>query len=162
VGDETTKVIDEVLKERLESHDSDRKVFEKFRTGLTELAVALSSPLGGDAGEEEHSLPLVFIIDELDRCRPSFSLEILEKIKHFFSVSGVVFLLVSSLSQLKIAVCFAYGDIDAHTYLEKFYHLRILFPTVRLDRPDRVVATYLSHIGCNKNVVVIISQHTTK
>jgi hypothetical protein len=127
VGDETTKVIDEVLKERLERHDSDRKVFEKFRTGLTELAVALSSPLGGDAGEEEHSLPLVFIIDELDRCRPSFSLEILEKIKHFFSVPGVVFLLVSSLSQLKIAVRFAYGDIDAHTYLEKFYHLRIYF-----------------------------------
>jgi KAP family P-loop domain len=157
VGDETTKVIDEVLKEQLESHDSDRKVFEKFRTALTELAGALSSPLDGDTGEV-NSLPLVFIIDELDRCRPSFSLEILEKIKHFFSVRGVVFLLVSSLSQLKSAVRFAYGDIDAHTYLEKFYHLRILFPTARFDRPDRVVATYLSHIGCNPKVVVVIEQ----
>jgi hypothetical protein len=160
VGDETTKVIDEVLKEQLESRDSDRMVFEKFRTALTELAAALSSPLGGDT-REVNSLPLVFIIDELDRCRPSFSLEILEKIKHFFSVPGVVFLLVSSLSQLKIAVSFAYGDIDAHTYLEKFYHLRIIFPTARLDRPDRVdrvVATHLSHIGCNPNVVAVIEQ----
>jgi hypothetical protein len=29
LGHETTKVIDEVLKERLESHDLDRKVFEE-------------------------------------------------------------------------------------------------------------------------------------
>jgi KAP family P-loop domain len=89
VEGEALEKTDEVLKERLESHDSDRKVFEKFRTGLTELAVALYSPLGGDAGEEEHSLPLVFIIDELDRCRPSFSLEILEKIAVFPSSSVV-------------------------------------------------------------------------
>jgi len=120
-GEETTKVIDEVLKERLESQNSDRKIFESFRTALTELAVGFSSPVGGDDSKDGHSFPLVFIIDELDRCRPSFALEILEKIKHFFSVPNVIFLLVSSLSQLETAVRFAYGEVDAHTYLEKFY-----------------------------------------
>jgi len=164
-GDETTKAIDELLRERLESHDSDRKIFENFKEALGELALALSSPhknendgLEGDSSEAEHSPPLVFIIDELDRCRASFALEILEKVKHFFSVNGVVFVLVSSLKQLETAVCFAYGDIDAHTYLEKFYQLRILLPGGRLDRPDMATATYLRHLGCNQNVAEVIDE----
>jgi hypothetical protein len=79
----------------------------------------------------------VFIIDELDRCKPSFALELLEKIKHFFSVPHFVFLLVSNLEQLQIAVSNAYGNVDSRTYLEKFYHLRVLFPASDSDRPDR-------------------------
>ena len=34
-------------------------------------------------------------------------------------------MLVSSLRQLESATRFAYGEIDARAYLEKFYHLRI-------------------------------------
>ncbi len=37
--------------------------------------------------------PVVFIIDELDRCRPNYAVELLEKVKHFFSVKGIVFVL---------------------------------------------------------------------
>lgn len=37
--------------------------------------------------------PVVFIIDELDRCRPNYAVEVLEKVKHFFSVQGIVFVL---------------------------------------------------------------------
>ncbi len=158
VGDETTKIIDEVLKERLESHDADREIFENFRTALGKLAAALSSPNDRADSQPGCPLPLIFIIDELDRCRPSFALEILEKIKHFYTVKGVVVLLVSSLSQLESAVHFAYGEIDAHTYLEKFYHLRILFPTGTPGRPDMAAATYLRHIKCNENVANIIEQ----
>jgi hypothetical protein len=51
-------------------------------------------------------------------------------------------------------VRFAYGDIDAGTYLEKFYHLRILFPAGRPDRP--VIKTYLCHLGCNREATTII------
>jgi hypothetical protein len=152
-GDETAKAVDELLKERLESHKADRQVFDQFKSALGDLANALSTPTdnGKSTGEkadgaEGRGSPLVFVIDELDRCRPSFALELLEKIKHFFAVPGVTFVLVSSLSQLETAARFAYGDIDARTYLEKFYHLRVLFPAGTLDRPDMATVTYLGHL----------------
>jgi hypothetical protein len=141
VGDETAKAVDDLLKERLDSHGADRKAIEEFRKSLSDLAGQLSgSPQQSEAGGNPRRL--IFVIDELDRCRPSFALELLEKTKHFFSVPGVIFLLVSSLEQLETAVRFAYGDIDARTYLEKFYHLRLLFPTGRNNRLDLAGATY--------------------
>jgi hypothetical protein len=152
-GDETAKAVDDLLKERLDSHRADREVFDQFKTALGDLASALSvradevkSVATNVEGTERHAPPLVFVIDELDRCRPSFALELLEKIKHFFAAPGVTFVLVSSLSQLETAVRFAYGDTDARTYLEKFYHLRVLFPARAPYSPDMATATYLGHL----------------
>jgi KAP family P-loop domain len=151
-GDETAKAVDELLKERLESQKADRDIFDQFKTALGDLAGALLAPAAEakSAGANDklagRAPPLVFVIDELDRCRPTFALELLEKIKHFFAVPGVTFVLVSSRSQLETAVCFAYGDIDARTYLEKFYHLRLLFPAGALDRRDTAAGTYLGHL----------------
>src|SRR6185437_6425840 len=119
----------------LDSHAADRETFKRFREALNGLAEELASLPDDANGGGETQKPLVFVIDELDRCRPPFALELLEKIKHFFSVPRVVFVLVSSLSQLEAAARFAYGDIDALTYLEKFFHLRLLFPAGRPDRP---------------------------
>lgn len=45
-----------------------------------------------DNSKIEHK-KIVVIVDELDRCRPSFALEIIEKIKHIFNVEGVHFIL---------------------------------------------------------------------
>jgi predicted KAP-like P-loop ATPase len=149
-GDETAKAVDDLLKERLESHKTDREVFDEFKTALNDLANALSAQAdkaksaAANVSTTEASAPLlVFVIDELDRCRPSFALELLEKIKHFFAVQGVIFVLVSSLRQLETAVRSAYGDADALTYLEKFYHLRLLFPTGTRDRYEMGPETYL-------------------
>ena len=36
---------------------------------------------------------LVVFIDELDRCRPSFAVELLEIIKHYFNNDKVIFVL---------------------------------------------------------------------
>lgn len=70
--------------------------------------------------------PLVLIIDELDRCRPDFAVEILELIKHVFDVPNVHFLLVTNTQQLKAAVNHRYGaQVDAQRYLDKFLKLRV-------------------------------------
>jgi hypothetical protein len=151
-GEEGAKGVDELFAERLKSHNSDREAFAQFKISLTELSTVLASPMTRESKprqqdrSEELRTPLVFVIDELDRCRPPFALDLLEKIKHFFAVPGVIFVLVSSLGQLEAAVRFAYGDIDARTYLEKFYHLRILFPSGTIGRPDMAAATYLDHL----------------
>jgi hypothetical protein len=165
LGDEAKTLIDDILKERLEHHNSDQIVFDQFKRSVSELAIALA---GGVNSTENARLtvsdsrsptqPLIFIVDELDRCRPSFALELLEKIKHVFTTTNVTFVIVSSLSQLKSAVCFSYGDIDAQTYLEKFYHLRILFPVGSIGKPNLLAATYLRYLGCHQDIVTIIDE----
>lgn len=73
-------------------------------------------------------MPLVLAIDELDRCRPDFSIRALERIKHFFNVKGVVFLIATDRGNLPAAVQSVYGpSINGELYLRKFfdyeYHL---------------------------------------
>jgi len=79
-------------------------------------------------GEEK---PLIVFVDELDRCRPSYTIELLESIKHTFDVKNVIFILaINSDSLCKIIQNF-YGDIDAEMYLKKFfsYKLKLADPT---------------------------------
>lgn len=40
----------------------------------------------------EHAQKLVIFIDELDRCRPSFALEMLERLKHYFDDDRIILL----------------------------------------------------------------------
>ena len=73
--------------------------------------------------------PLVIIIDELDRCKPTFAVEILEKIKHLYSVEKVIFVLVMNREQLEESIKCVYGqNIDAHTYLQKFINIEATLP----------------------------------
>lgn len=66
--------------------------------------------------------PILFFIDELDRCRPDFALSILELVKHVFDIPGIKFIFVATLEQLKAAIRKRYGqDVDADVYLEKFF-----------------------------------------
>jgi predicted KAP-like P-loop ATPase len=157
IRDEAEKSLDEILKDRLESHRSDKEAFAEFRKSLSELCEVLqiapakeAVTIDSDNQKNEQELQqrkMVLIIDELDRCRPSFALSILEHIKHFFSVDGVYFILVTSLNQLHSSVKFAYGDIDARSYLEKFYHIRVQFPTYDIARPDLRIITFSRFIG---------------
>ncbi|MGL4993952.1 MAG: KAP family P-loop NTPase fold protein [Bacteroidales bacterium] len=74
--------------------------------------------------------PLVFIVDELDRCRPDYAVEVLEKIKHIFSVDGVVFVLSIDKEQLGNSIRGYYGSdrIDADEYLRRFIDLNYNLP----------------------------------
>ena len=151
-GDESSKIVDDILKDILESHAKDKAIFTEFSSALEGLASTLAARAkseGNNAESKSQNKPLVIIIDELDRCRPSFSLSLIEKIKHFFSVPGIVFVLVASLEQLEAAVKFSYGDINARSYLEKFYHMRVLLPGNQPTRSDRAAITYLNHLFPN-------------
>jgi hypothetical protein len=78
-------------------------------------------------GKTSH--PLVFIIDELDRCRPTFAIELLERVKHIFDVDNLVFVFGIDRAQLCKSIQAVYGDIDADEYLARFIDITFSLPT---------------------------------
>ena len=72
--------------------------------------------------------PLVIIVDELDRCRPTFAIETLERIKHLFAVENIVFVLGVDRDQLGSSIRSVYGDIDAQGYLQRFVDVEFVLP----------------------------------
>lgn len=79
--------------------------------------------------------PLIFIIDELDRCRPNYAVEVLETIKHLFAVDGIVFVLGIDKKHLISSIKGVYGsqDIEGQEYLRRFVDLEVLLPPVTLE-----------------------------
>lgn len=76
---------------------------------------------------------LVIFIDELDRCRPTYAIELLERIKHLFSIDRLVFILSTDTAQLSHSVCAVYGHgFDAKKYLQRFIDL-----DYKLKKPNR-------------------------
>lgn len=74
---------------------------------------------------------LVFVIDELDRCRPDYALALLESIKHLFSADNVIFILVTNRKELGASLEGVYGSrFNGEQYLEKFIHLNIQLENV--------------------------------
>lgn len=118
LGDATEKYV----KQRLDEYERDREAAENFKIVLSEFA----------ASQEK---PVIFFIDELDRCRPTFAVQVIERIKHFFDTPNLVFVLLLNREQLENAINGVYGaKLDAHAYLGKFIHFFLRLPK-RVD-PD--------------------------
>lgn len=81
--------------------------------------------VGAIIGKKKKQAPAFILIDELDRCRPTYAVEMLETIKHIFDIPGVVFVLATDTEQLQHAVKVIYGsEFDAYTYLSRFFSRR--------------------------------------
>ena len=77
--------------------------------------------------------PLVFIIDELDRCRPTFAIELLERVKHIFDVPNMVFVFGINRDELCSSLQSVYGEIDADVYLRRFFDMEFTLAAVGSD-----------------------------
>ena len=138
IGDDVaaaaSDVVSELIKDRLSAHAKQAAVISTFKF---ELSLIPSKLTNNDSGR------LVIVIDELDRCKPTFSVEVLEKIKHFFAVPNVVFVLVMNKEQLEESIRSVYGvNIDAHTYLQKFIHIETTLPKRAIHRGDNDLNIY--------------------
>lgn len=70
---------------------------------------------------------LVIFIDELDRCRPDFSIHLLEQIKTLFNSDNIIVVLSVDSAQLAHAAAGVYGStFDTQRFLEKFYDLKVI------------------------------------
>jgi len=107
--------------DKIKKYEKDKTTIDDFKKHLCEFIEVLT---GNDGGKK----PLIIFIDELDRCRPTYALELLEKAKHFFDIQGIVFVLAIDKEQIGHSIRSVYGaGMDVDGYLRRFidldYHL---------------------------------------
>ncbi|MCT6700915.1 KAP family NTPase [Rheinheimera sp. 4Y26] len=126
ISDETTVAMENYVSEKLRNGLQEKAAKESFRTAVLELAEKLS----------KHGKILV-VIDELDRCRPEFALEVLESTKHILNAKGLVFVIAYHKEQMHTLIRHQFGsDIDAGQYLHKFINLDLILPITKIRDSD--------------------------
>lgn len=98
-----------------------------FQDLLIEANRSLSSETINDQDAEK--IKTYIFIDELDRCRPTYAIEMLETVKHLFNIPNLVFVLSTDTAQLEHSIKAVYGEgFDAREYLSRFFEQRLLLP----------------------------------
>lgn len=120
----------ELMKKEFDEFENQKKSIVEFRNALSELVQACSP-----------DRPLVFIVDELDRCNPTYAVKVLERIKHLFSIPNIVFVLSIDKQQLCHSICGFYGSdkINSEGYLKRFIDIEYNLP----DPDCKKFCTYL-------------------
>jgi len=127
------KELDNAIGTFWQAEEARADAMEGFRTYLTDLAA-----------EQK----LIIVVDELDRCRPDYALNLLEVIKHFFNVPNVHFVLGVNLTELQNSVRARYGaGVNAGLYLQKFVTV-----TMRLHDQESTLSLKKSYFEklCNQ------------
>ncbi|MFM4702330.1 P-loop NTPase fold protein [Aeromonas bivalvium] len=121
-GADANQLVDALCSNQKERYESIQYLKKEIRQWIAG-AVGLS--------ERKLDYPAFILIDELDRCRPSYAVEMLETIKHIFDIPGVVFVLATDTEQLQHAIKVIYGDgFDAESYLGRFFHRRFTLGSI--------------------------------
>ena len=78
---------------------------------------------------------LIIFIDELDRCKPSYTVHLLERIKHYFSNDRITFVFSVNTQELQHTIMRYYGsEFDASRYLDRFFDLRVSLSTPNMKK----------------------------
>lgn len=103
------------------------EIKEKFKDFITELLI-------------ENKNKIIVIIDEIDRCKPTFAVNLLENIKHFYDDDRIVFIIGTNNKALSACISKVYGEkYDGDLYLDKFFDYN-------LELPNNYIESYLSAI----------------
>lgn len=124
VGAAVEAALSEAVSDKADTNDYQeaKDAIAEFKAALGELAQGLEKPL-------------VVMIDELDRCRPSYAVELLKVAKHLFAVDNVVFVLAVNRAELVHSIRALYGSgFDAEGYLRRFFDLDFQLPEPSRDR----------------------------
>lgn len=112
--DAANSMIDKTVETMMKDHIESKENMEALRNALIELT---------------KNNKITIIIDELDRCKPSFALSIIENIKHVFDIENLCFILVANIEQLKNSIDHLYGpSVNSHKYLDKFIKYSFTIP----------------------------------
>lgn len=122
IADATTKVNLSSMQQLIYQYDQDLETQKRrFSKELSKLA-----PESGK---------LIIFVDELDRCKPTYAVKLLERIKHYFTNPNVTFIFSVDLDQLQHTIKRYYGEQFAgYQYLDRFFDLVINLPEPDLNK----------------------------
>ncbi len=114
-----------LLKDEIESYEKQKLCLKQFHTELLNFVEEVCD-----------DKPLIFIVDELDRCNPYYAVKVLERIKHLFNIPNVVFVISIDKQQLSNSIRGYYGSdlIDADEYLKRFIDIEYTLPDPDIDK----------------------------
>ncbi|MBH0075659.1 NTPase KAP [Pseudoalteromonas sp. SWYJ118] len=117
-GSDFSPAVKALAQNLIKDHEAKNKSIEVIKSKLADWVSKFEK-------QEDKSLPIFIFIDELDRCRPSYAVEMLETIKHIFDVKGIVFVVATDTDQLQHTIKSIYGEgFDAKIYLGRFFNSR--------------------------------------
>ena len=116
-GKNVNGIIDNLKGENpLEKIKEERNIHENIKGFFTELLI-------------ERGNRLVIFIDELDRCKPAYAIQLLERIKHYLCDDRITFVFSVNLSELQHTIKHFYGNtFDGCRYLDRFFDMRLSLP----------------------------------
>lgn len=113
--------------------------YESRKNAMAALKAAIQELIN------EQESRVLFLVDELDRCRPDYAISYLETIKHIFDVKGAVFLLASDRKQLENSARTAFGaKLDFEEYYRKFVHREVTLPDISDGGYNKLASTYVN------------------
>ncbi|WP_051251837.1 KAP family P-loop NTPase fold protein [Psychrilyobacter atlanticus] len=123
-------------------NESSLTEYKEYKKMINDFKIALSQ----EAVIGTSFKPKVILVDELDRCRPDFAIEVLETIKHIFDVNNIIFIFLINKSQLKSSVSNIYGeDYGNEDYFKKFFNLELNLPELNYHEFKEIEYTNLKN-----------------
>ncbi|MEP1151484.1 MAG: P-loop NTPase fold protein [Balneola sp.] len=136
IADAVSSIGQSYIMQRIEHYQEEKNAIEDLRDSLAESA------------REAKGNKIVVFIDELDRCRPSYAIDFLERVKHFFEVEGFIFVLSIDESQLLNSIKVNYGQsFDSEKYLRRFIDFKF---SLKPDIHKEFISDSFSRIGLDK------------
>lgn len=134
IEDESSKLMERFSKDLIDEYSKNKEAIVSFKDNVTKV---LQNAKGT-------TTKLYIFVDELDRCRPTYSIELLERIKHLLDIEGLVFILVLDKKQLAHSVKGIYGaGFEALGYLRRFIDVEYKLRRAELgDFVDQIFETF--------------------
>jgi hypothetical protein len=114
-------------------------IYESRKNAMNSLKGAIQNFI------QEEKRQVLFLVDELDRCRPDYAISYLETIKHIFDINGAVFVLAADKEHLENSAKTAFGvDLDFDEYYRRFVHREVELPKISSKGYTNIVSEYVS------------------
>ena len=131
------KIIGDVgkaVKDGVDQCIEDTNDFQRTQS-LQSLVAEFKERLSNYAKTISKDKPLIIFVDELDRCRPDYAVQMLERIKHFFAIDNIIFVISVDKKMLCESIKAVYGGlkIDTEAYLRRFVDIEFDLPEPEID-----------------------------